>query len=144
MTKSSAETGRASSLPPPLLQEIADLIKFFLTDLLVLGQVQQQRVCRTIENAFYKIVNHVSNHLAPWLGGAIDISSIPCSFRQPALLLENPHHGHDSRVSDLAALQELLINLAHGRRAELPDDLHDLELLIGKYGFPAFQFQLLI
>ena len=52
-----------------------------------------------------------------------------------SFLLECSHHGHHRRVRDLSALEKVFVNLAHRRAATIPDDLHDLEFLIGKYVF---------
>ena len=77
--------------------------------------MDQQRFGRAIEDALYKIVNHAAYYLALRLGRRVHISTIPQGFGQAPLLLERSHHRHHRRIRNFAALEQLLIDVAHGR-----------------------------
>ena len=69
------------------------------------------------------------------LRGAIDMGALGAGFLEMTLGFEDLHHGHDGGVRDLAAFEHFLVDVAHRRFFEDPDDLHDLQFLFGQGGF---------
>src|SRR5262245_33999328 len=128
MTTDSRKISRASFLFPSLSKKLADLLQLFLADLLVFHQVDQQRLGRSVENALYEIVHQISDHFTLGLSGSVDVSAVIRAPFQTSLLFEYPHHGHHRGVSDLAALEQLLVNVSDRDTASLPYDLHDFKL----------------
>jgi hypothetical protein len=99
-------------------------------------EVDEERFGRAIENTINEFADHAADDLILGLRGAVKEGAILAALFEIALGLEDLHHGHDGGVSDLAALEEGLVDIAHGGGAALPHELHDLEFLGSKRAVP--------
>src|SRR5215831_21105692 len=121
-----------SFLPPLLFQELPDFIQLVRREFLIFDQLDEQRLRGSVEDALQKIVHHVADYFALRLSWRVDVGALIRALLQMTFLLENSHHRHHGRVSDLPAPEQFFINVADGRTPVHPDNFHDLEFLIGE------------
>ena len=115
-----------------LLREPRDLVEVALRDLPVLQEGEDERPRRAVKDAGDEVVEHLRDDAPLRVGRPVDEGLSRLLPLQVALLREEAEHRHDGRVGDGAAGRQDVVDLLHRRVAELPDDVHDLQLDFGE------------
>src|SRR5215472_668932 len=111
------------------LDQADNFLQIFFPEMAGFDQMDEKRFGGAIENAIDEFADHAANDLIFGMRGAVQEGAIPAALFQIALGFEDLHHGHHRGVSDFAALEEDLVNIADGGGTALPHKLHDFEFL---------------